>query len=43
MTYDVRADERWQYSEPKMKLFEEALKILIYCMTNISNIWQNCV
>tara|TARA_B100000427_G_scaffold276077_1_gene244840 strand:- start:602 stop:826 length:225 start_codon:yes stop_codon:yes gene_type:complete len=29
MTYDVRADEIWKYSEPKMKLFEEALKILI--------------
>ena len=29
MTYDVRADEIWKYSEPKMKLFEEALTILI--------------
>ena len=29
MTYDVRADEIWKYSEPKIKLFEEALKILI--------------
>jgi hypothetical protein len=34
MKYIDEADERWQYSEPKMKLFEEALKILIYYYGN---------